>query len=209
MERRNRLLFVLKGIKNPFVYRTSREDWDRVSDHFEQYSEPSHSTFVSFIELEGGQVVRVNPKFVLLHQALFDTGIYQDVPKTVPESPEGENVDEEFDRVTFYVDGLVKPFHSDYMEEDDIKDLNFKLEWCVPPEYEFVSFTDCDGEMVSIRAEQIMLTVTPNYELELEEAEPTESGEPAISLVRDHKAREHKPTPRPRRRVKAPHASGA
>lgn len=146
------LKFQFGGLKEPFVYIVGKEDWDRVSALFEDGELPL-PYFVGFDDVDGKTAIHVRPKFVLLFQALFDAGTLE----------RKQARDGDLHRVTFYVKGIIEPVDYDYVDQDQVGELNVLLTHFHDELSEFISFMDKDGEQNSIRAESIMLIESPNY----------------------------------------------
>jgi hypothetical protein len=173
------LNFIIKNTPRPFEYVVNRDDWERVSQLFQQNQLPNQ--LIIFQEIENGRRVHVNSDFVLFHQALFDTGLRE--AKT-------DFSEQSIRPVEFYLDGLslTSPSETDLVDEtrcvqaasnidlsrglqfdlDDmqIDDLNQHLALFKKNTEEFITFIDGDGEQNSIRATSIMLVETPNIENE-------------------------------------------
>lgn len=142
--------FYLAGLNKPVCYKVHKNDWDEMSGIFWEHREIERPirALVDFTDICDDTLVRVNPQYVRLYQALYDVGDFQ---KGEPREP---------DRIIVYMAGLSEPLHFDGMEDEDIASLNEGLD-CFEDQG-FVSFVDQDGENNSIQVRSIVLIETPN-----------------------------------------------
>src|SRR5437868_479400 len=108
------LKFYIRGVAEPILYEVTKEESDRVEAELAYPSALAPSRFIEF-ETVTGRVVNVNPSYILMCWALFESQVR--VPRIRVDEEEALA---ERERVLFWVDSLDNPLIYDDVNIEEI-----------------------------------------------------------------------------------------
>lgn len=152
------LKFTLQGAASPVVYEVLKKEQERVQTCFSNMNRIDRHQLIEFDDV-AGRAVHVNPKHVLMFQALWDAGLPKEPPESEAEAPD----------VILWVNGFSEPLQYHESDLQELASLAQALELADFEDAPFVSFTDQDGELVCIQADKIMMMESIDYSSALEE----------------------------------------
>jgi hypothetical protein len=159
---RHYLTFEFAGTDEKFVYVVTEDVKNSVQEELLGRNWEIYGPVIEFEE-SSGRKIAVNAGYVRRCQALFEAGMF---------SP--TDGDQSEPDMIIVIEGVSKPLYYHDIDPDDAALVASVMAAPDSGAYNFVSFTDEDGEANLIPADKIMLLESIHYENEFEDEVPEE-----------------------------------